>query len=82
MQKAIANEQKRRKRSKALFEEIRAIDGYKAIFFSLVKIQQAFDLQQDREDATEAKKANKATKAATKKAEQTANRLAIKQRKL
>jgi hypothetical protein len=45
LETALLNEKKRRKRSKNVFEELRAEDSVGATFFSPKKIQQALDLQ-------------------------------------
>jgi hypothetical protein len=82
LQEAFNHEKKRRKRGKALFEEIRAADGQGATFFSPQKIQQAFDLRQQRDDAKQAIEHDKAVKAAAKKEEQLSKQAAIEQRRI
>jgi hypothetical protein len=54
------NEQKRRKRSKKVFEELRSQDSTAATFFSPTKIQQAIDLQEHKEQAKADEKRQKA----------------------
>lgn len=81
-QRALIDEKKKRKRGKALFEEIRAEDGQGATFFSPQKIQQAKDLWQQREEAKKAEQRDKAIKAAAKKEEQLSKQKAIEQQKI
>ena len=59
MKQALYVEQKRRKRGKGLFEEIRAIDGHGATFFSPLKIEQAKAHLQSKDQAKEAALAQK-----------------------
>jgi len=56
---ALSNEKKRRKRGRALFEELRAQDGQGATFFSPIKIQQAKDLQIKKDEAKAAQQQQK-----------------------
>lgn len=59
LEASIQHEKKRRKRGKALFKQLRADDGYGAMFFSPAKIQQARDLQAEREAQKQAEQASK-----------------------
>ena len=61
------NKKKRRKRSKALFEDLRAQDGQGATFFSPIKIRQAKELKAQKEQAKVNKQHNKKAKAVAKK---------------
>jgi hypothetical protein len=59
MRQALYTEQKRRKRGKGLFEEIRAVDGHGATFFSPMKIEQAKAQLLSKDQAKEATLAQK-----------------------
>ena len=59
LEASLKHEKKRRKRGKGLFEQLRANNGYGAMFFSPSKIQEARDLQIDREAQKEAEQAAK-----------------------
>ena len=49
LREAVINEKKKRKRGKALFEELRAENHSQATFFSPMKIKRAQELQEQRE---------------------------------
>ena len=49
LREAVINEKKKRKRGKALFEELRVENGSQATFFSPMKIKRAQELQEQRE---------------------------------
>jgi hypothetical protein len=53
------NEQKRHKRGKKVFEELRGQDGTAATFFGPTKIQQGIDLQEYKEHAKKFEKEQK-----------------------
>ncbi|HEV7738334.1 MAG TPA: transposase [Chlamydiales bacterium] len=82
LEQALNDEKKKRKRGKGLFEELRAIEGQGAMFFSPNRIEQAKGLQQEREDKVKTKKQEKAAKKAAKKAAQLAKQLQIEERKV
>jgi hypothetical protein len=56
---ALLEEQKRRKRGKNVFEELRAEDGCGATFFSPSKMRRAMDLQLDKDEAKAVEKRQK-----------------------
>ncbi|KAK3614228.1 hypothetical protein LTR56_025212 [Elasticomyces elasticus] len=76
LKEAIYNEKKRRKRGKQLAQE-----GHGATFFSPIKIQQAKDLQDQRESGKLAVAKDKQLKAQAKKVEKAAKQLSIQQAK-
>ena len=82
LEQALIDEKKKRKRGKGLFEELRGIEGQGAMFFSPSKIQQAKDLQQQKESNHKAKQQEKAAKLQAQKAAKLAERLRIEKRKV
>nr|POE44883.1 hypothetical protein CFP56_78935 [Quercus suber] len=64
---ALIIEKKRRKRGRGLFEELRAVDSQGATFFSPTKIQQAKDLQVQRDRAKEEAQQQKVAQSIAKK---------------
>lgn len=79
---ALYNEKKRRKRGKHLFEDLRAIDGHGATFFSPNKIQSAKDLQEQRMLNVEAQKVARAKQNEEQRAQRAARHQAAEQRRL
>ncbi|KXL43170.1 hypothetical protein M433DRAFT_1376 [Acidomyces richmondensis BFW] len=67
LKEALINEKKLRKRSKALFEELRTADGQGATFFSPLKIKKAKTLQVHKGEAKMLEKHQKEAAAAAKK---------------
>ena len=59
LREAIIHEKKKGKRSKTLFEELRAENGSQATFFSPMKIKRAQELQEQREQEKQRGKAQK-----------------------
>jgi hypothetical protein len=51
LKSTLLNKKKRRKRSKNVFKELRTKDSVSATFFSPKKIQEAIDLQEQKDKA-------------------------------
>ncbi|KAI9037196.1 uncharacterized protein KD926_000769 [Aspergillus affinis] len=81
LEEALLQEKKKRQRGKPLLSELRAPeDGY-AVFYSPKKIQQARDLQAERDEAIQLAKASKEEEKLRKQQEKQDQRLLIEERK-
>ena len=81
LEEALENEKKKRQRGKPLLFELRAPeDGY-AVFYSPRKIQQARDLQAEKDEAIQLAKASKEEERLRKQREKEEKRLRIEENK-
>lgn len=82
LKNGLANEKKKRKRNKGLFEKVRQQDGHGATFFSPAKIQQAKVVLQEQEVAKAEQVKQKQTKQQARKDQAAIRRQEIEERKV